>query len=68
MACEKLSPCPFFHENLPNMPSASDALKQRYCLGDPSGCARFQVSKAGKSVPPDLFPNHQHRVAGIVRA
>jgi hypothetical protein len=67
MNCVKLPACPFFHENLPNMPGAADALKQRFCLGSSAGCARFQVSTAGKPVPPDLFPNHQHRVAKLTK-
>lgn len=65
--CEKLVKCPFFHETLPSMPSMAEALKNKYCLGDNSGCARFLVSKAGKPVPPDLFPNHAHRVKLLVK-
>jgi len=68
MNCAKLSGCPFFHDKMANMPSAADALKSKFCLGDFNPCARFQVSSAGKPVPVDLFPNHQHRVKALVEA
>ena len=64
--CAKLAQCPFFHERLPNMPSMVEAIKRKYCTGDSSGCARLQVSLAGKTVPPDLFPNHAHRIAALL--
>jgi hypothetical protein len=67
-ACAKLSGCPFFHDKMANMPSAADALKNSFCLGDHSGCARWLVSSAGKPVPSDLFPNHKHRVAALLQA
>lgn len=65
--CEKLPKCPFFHDKLPNMPTMVEALKRMYCLGDNAGCARHQVSAAGKPVPTDLFPNHLHRVVALLR-
>lgn len=64
--CEKLAGCPFFHDKLPNMPTMVESLKRMYCLGDNSKCARHLVSGAGKPVPTDLFPNHRHRVAGLI--
>jgi len=67
MNCAKLSGCPFFHDKMANMPSAADALKNTFCLGDFRPCARFQVSSAGVAVPPDLFPNHAHRVKALVQ-
>ena len=65
--CEKLPKCPFFYDKLPNMPTMVEALKRTYCLSGGSGCARLQVSVAGKPVPTDLFPNHTHRVAALIR-
>lgn len=65
--CEKLAGCPFFNDKMPNMPNVVEAIKARFCLGDSSGCARYQVGKAGKFVPSDLYPTHNHRVAAIIR-
>lgn len=64
--CQNLDRCPFFNETLPNMPTMAESLKRKYCLDDFDTCARLQVSKAGRPVPPDLFPNHGHRVAMIL--
>jgi hypothetical protein len=66
--CPKLTACPFFNDKMANMPSAAEALKSMFCLQDNARCARFQVSTAGKQVPADLFPNHQHRVKALVSA
>lgn len=66
--CEKLMKCPFFNDKMANMPSVADVLKQKFCLGDRSSCARYQVSNAGKAIPADLFPNHQHRVRALLSA
>jgi hypothetical protein len=68
MSCAKLSGCPFFHDKMANMPSAADALKNKFCLGDFNPCARYQVSSAGQQVPSDLFPNHSHRVKALLAA
>jgi len=57
MECEKLIKCAFFNNQLANMPAVSGLLKQTYCLGEKSQCARYLVSSAGLPVPPDLFPN-----------
>jgi len=59
--CEKLEKCPFFSDRLPNMPAVAGLLKQTYCLGDKTQCARYQVSAAGVPVPMDLFPNDNRR-------
>jgi hypothetical protein len=66
--CEKLSACPFFNDKMATMPLAAEAVKKRYCLDNPSECARFQVSEAGKPVPGDLFPSHGHRVNRLLNA
>lgn len=49
-----------------NMPAVSDLMKQTYCQGDKTRCARYIVSKAGKPVPGDLFPSDVSRAQQIV--
>jgi hypothetical protein len=66
MQCEKLSKCPFFNDQLNDMPAVSGLLKQTYCLGDKVACARYQVSCAGLAVPPDLFPNDMMRAKKLL--
>ena len=67
-SCEKLKACLFFNDKLSNMPSVSGLLKDAYCLGDKEACARYQVSKAGKPVPQDLFPNDTTRARTILHS
>lgn len=58
-ACESLEQCPFFNDHMANMPTTADLMKQRFCKGDNTNCARYMVFKAlGKpKVPSDLFPS-----------
>jgi hypothetical protein len=65
--CEKLDKCPFFGDRLPNMPAVAGLLKQTYCLGDKTQCARYQVSCAGLPVPNDLFPNDSIRMNKLLK-
>jgi hypothetical protein len=64
--CEKLSKCPFFNDRLQTMPAVSGLLKQTYCLGDKTECARYEVSSAGLPVPMDLFPNDVTRARKLL--
>lgn len=64
--CEKLSQCPFFNDHLQNMPAVSGLLKQTYCLGDRTQCARYLVSDAGLPVPLDLFPDDISRAKRLM--
>jgi hypothetical protein len=43
-------------------------LKNRYCLGDNSQCARYMIfKKLGKSaVPPNLYPNMHDKAKKIL--
>jgi len=66
MECEKLTKCPFFNDHLLNMPAVSGLLKQTYCLGDKTECARYMVSSAGLKVPMDLFPNDFQRARKLL--
>jgi hypothetical protein len=67
-SCEKLQACPFFNDQLPNMPSVSGLLKETYCLGDKESCARYKVSGAKIPVPRDLFPSDNERAKKILAA
>ncbi len=64
--CEKLHACPFFNNQMVNMPSVSNLLKSTYCLSDKESCARYQVSTAGIQVPEDLFPIDRGRARTII--
>lgn len=57
--CPSLAGCPFFNDRMENKPSLANLLKDQYCKGDYTQCARFTVSKAlGKSkVPDNMYPN-----------
>ena len=65
--CEKLAKCPFFNDQMANMPSMSNVYKQSFCRGDSSKCARLRVSKAGQQVPADLYPNQKERADSLLR-
>jgi hypothetical protein len=53
--CEKLKGCPYFNGFIEiHMPSVAAELKEKFCKGDSSNCARFMVSKA---LGPDAVPN-----------
>ena len=67
--CEHLKSCPFFNDNMPDMPDHADLFKGLYCRGNNSMCARYMVYKAlGKgSVPANLYPHHTERAKEIIR-
>ena len=67
MECEKLAKCPFFNDQLGAMPAVTGLLKQTYCLGDKTQCARYIVSARGIQVPPDLYPNDTARARQLLR-
>ena len=66
--CEKLTACMFFNDELVNMPTASDMMKQLYCRWDFTKCARYKVAIVlGKNkVPSDLFPGDSLRADKIL--
>jgi hypothetical protein len=53
--CEKLRSCPFFRDELAYMPRTAALMKETYCRGDKSTCARYVVALKGIPVPGDLF-------------
>ena len=66
--CELLTKCPFFNDQLKNMPNASDTMKKIYCRWNFVKCARYRVATVlgRKEVPLDLFPGDSHRVDEIL--
>jgi hypothetical protein len=65
--CEKTSNCPFFSDQMANMPAVARLMKESYCRGDKTHCARYQVSSAGLSVPADLYPNDWTRAQQLIQ-
>ena len=66
--CELLPECPFFNDQLKNMPTASDTMKKIYCRWNFVKCARYKVAivLGRKKVPPDLFPGDSRRADDIL--
>ena len=66
--CKYLVKCPFFNDQMDDMPATADAFKRRFCTGDYSNCARLLVFKAlGISkVPRNLFPNQMEKAEQII--
>jgi len=64
--CEKLGTCPFFSGQMKKMPSVADFMRRSYCLGDKTGCARYQLASKGIPVPTDLYPNDTARARKIL--
>lgn len=55
MACSHTTTCPLFP--LISVNSALKVWKTFYCEGNYNNCARFNMSRTGKSVPANLLPN-----------
>ena len=66
--CECLSGCLFFNDKMKDTEGLGAIIKQKYCLGDNTNCARFMVFKQlGKDkVPNNLYPNMQDRARLII--
>jgi len=67
--CKSLSTCPFFNDQMANMPGKTVMIKKKYCLGNNTQCARFIVAgKLGKeNVPSDLYPDDLERADEILK-
>ncbi len=63
--CERLEKCPFFHDRMSGMKSVVNLMKEQFCLGDKTKCARYLVSNAGLPVPADLFPADYERAVQL---
>jgi hypothetical protein len=68
--CVCLAGCPFFNDRMKDMLGVAAMYKSRYCMGDPSSCARHMIfEKLGKAaVPPDIYPNMVDRAQRILAA
>ncbi len=67
--CELSEKCLFFNDRMENMPPMAWMLKQKYCHGNQSKCARRAVRRAvgPERVPADLTPSQMVRVRGLTR-
>ena len=66
--CECMPTCLFFNDKMAETPATADMLKQRFCLGDKNGCARYMVRSAlGKDkVPSELYPNQKEKALHLI--
>ncbi|NCD32929.1 MAG: hypothetical protein EOL87_05850 [Spartobacteria bacterium] len=66
--CECLQSCPFFNDRMKQDEGLGAIMKKKYCLGDHTACARYEVFKAlGKAyVPATLFPNMHDQAKQIL--
>ena len=67
--CPVLKQCRFFNDIIEDVPSISETLKNEYCLGDNSQCARYLIFLAiGKEhLPDDVFPHEVDKAEKIIR-
>lgn len=67
--CEILVKCPFFNDNMPDMPEHADLFKGLYCKGNNQMCARYMIYRAlgREAVPADLFPHQGDRAGAILK-
>ncbi len=68
--CECLPTCPFFNDQMAEMPSMSEIIKQRYCRGSNVHCARHMVFRTlGRTaIPKDLYPSQVERAEELIDA
>jgi len=68
--CQCLPKCPFFNDRMAGMPTMATQLKERFCKGDNTECARFMVfSRFGSEhVPPTLFPGQTEQAKRLLTA
>jgi hypothetical protein len=66
--CPNLVKCPFFNDQLANMPTIANLMKENYCRETYDVCARYLVAKTlgSASVPKDLFPAQKERALKII--
>lgn len=62
--CVYLDTCPFFKDGPGYSPELHESMKQRYCLGDSSDCARLLVMECvpRPDIPEDLLPTDIDRL------
>ncbi len=66
--CELLQTCRFFNDKMGETPKTADLMKNRFCLGDKSECARYVVFQVlgREKVPIDMFPNEGERATAVI--
>ncbi len=64
MPCAYRESCLFFEHGVGYSPELNRSMKQRFCLKDSAGCARFIALEAiGRDdVPADLLPSDRDRL------
>lgn len=65
MDCEKIRLCPFYNNFMPNMPENSEEMKQKFCKGDKTQCARYFAINNMGFMPEGLFPDKLEEVKKI---
>jgi hypothetical protein len=68
--CPLLATCLFFNDKMAEMPATADLLKERYCGGDNTVCARHMVFlKLGREkIPPNLMPSDTKKARDIINS
>ena len=68
--CECLQKCLFFNDKMDDSKGIGKIYKDKYCLGDNSNCARYQVflRLGADAVPANLYPNMNERAQEIIAA
>lgn len=66
--CPILQTCPFFNDQMVDMPASSQILKAAYCKDDYTECARYRVygSLGRPAVPSNLFPSELERARILI--
>jgi hypothetical protein len=66
--CECVGGCPFFNDVMPDSSGLGAIMKNKYCLGNKTKCARYMVfTKKGKpAVPANLYPNMIEKAKQII--
>lgn len=65
--CELSPTCVFFNDQMADMPSMANIIKDRYCRGSNTMCARHMVFRVlgREAVPTDLYPSQVERADQI---
>lgn len=66
--CELIATCVFFNDQMADMPSMSNIIKDRYCKGSNTMCARHMVFRVlgREAVPSDLYPSQVERADSLL--
>ena len=66
--CEKFEKCPFYNDKMPCDSGIGAMYKKRYCEGDKTQCARYNVSTKcdPQLVDNNLYPNMTAKAEEII--